>query len=111
MSVEYCHACGSRVDTDVVTVLGKYLMYLDCALTGCEWKAAAHTQRSQGVQRFLGGEEYYLSDGGYSRIVFGCSLQVFLTSNSLDSAREAWVRNKELIADVQREARRIYERG
>ncbi|MHC4371953.1 MAG: hypothetical protein ACYSW8_30445 [Planctomycetota bacterium] len=86
-------------------------MYLDCALTGCEWKTAAHTQRNQGTQRFLEGDEYYLSDGGCTWVVFSDEGHLFLTSDSLDSAREAWARSKELIADVQREARRIYARG
>ncbi len=39
----------------------------------------------------LGGVEWYLSDGGYSRVVMGReSRKIFLTSNSIESTRARW---------------------
>jgi hypothetical protein len=90
-------------------LLAYLVKMLDCALTGKTWREVGHSMRSQGIQRFIDGEEYYLSDGGYSRIVFGNSGSVFLTSNSLDEARVAWKRSPELVQDVQDECLRLRE--
>jgi len=48
-----------------------------------------HPERS--IMRFLDEKEWYLSDGGYSRISYSWNQHsIFLTSNSLDKPKERW---------------------
>lgn len=74
------------------------LIRLDMLLTGKPRADAVHTARSQ--QHRLSsplallndgfGGEYYLSDGGYSRLFVNDMPSLWLTSNSLPAAKAAW---------------------
>jgi len=88
------------------------VIYLDCALTGARFKDALRTWGAQGftdpIQFFTDRNIYYLSDGGYSRIVVNCSdekkpesVKVFLASGATAKVQEGWGRSKELIADLE----------
>lgn len=67
---------------------------LDTILTGkaetfC--RRPTTTQQLNPLSNYLGGAAYYLSDGGYSRIVIDLMAgTVFLTSNSLPTPKERW---------------------
>jgi len=61
---------------------------LDRALTG---KAHPNMRSDFSEPEDLIDTEIYLSDGGYSRVVFSMDTgRLFLTSNSRDEVREAW---------------------
>ena len=91
------------------------MAYLDSALTGKPWRDVCHTaQRWKDVSLIdyifnTGGllEAYYLSDGGYSRIVWYDHFDhnepgyLVLTTNSTPEVKEAWGRCSELIADIE----------
>ena len=79
------------------------LAFLDVALTGNSWREALHTALSQAMipEKFL-AHEYYLSDGGYSRIHLNPdTLHIFLSSNSLETPKKNWRYCRELISDVE----------
>lgn len=70
------------------------IIALDRLLTGKTDAEIEHTARNQPAffadpLNFL-FREYYLSDGGYSRIVLNDEAKLRLTSNSLDRAKERW---------------------
>jgi len=96
-----------------LTKFQERLAYLDAALTGKPWADVLHTARSQNVEPLdVLGREYYLSDGGYSRVVISDeTLRLFLTSNSLDRPRANWINCRELIADVERDVAAAVEGG
>ncbi|MHC4640106.1 MAG: hypothetical protein ACYS32_00575 [Planctomycetota bacterium] len=82
------------------------VIYLDCALTGKNYKDALHMWNNQKLHHnpieWLYEPEYYLSDGGYSRMGFSeMNRRLFLTSNSRKEVAESWKNCKELIADVE----------
>jgi hypothetical protein len=55
----------------------------------------------------LEGEEFYLPDGGYSRIVVsGLTGEARLTSNSRAEVKAAWDNCKEMVADLERDVAR-----
>lgn len=99
--------------------LREKVAYLDAALTSSSWSVVQHTQRSSELRNeeaalewAVGGREYYLSDGGYSRIVVSdMDGRLFLTSNSRPQVKEAWGRCRELIADVEAAAAAIRGNG
>jgi hypothetical protein len=88
-----------------LTQFQKRLARLDTFLTGRKWKDVEHNARNQRftVEKLLGvSAEYYLSDGGYSRIALDQSTgHIFLTSNSLEKPRRNWDHAKKLIADIE----------
>ena len=93
------------------------MLNLDCALTGKPAKAVADQIRNQAgnlsPEDWLesGAGEWYLSDGGYSRLGFNETTgHLFVTDNSLPRVKEAWGRCSELIADVETLLRAVYTR-
>jgi hypothetical protein len=77
------------------TELQFLLAKLDHALTGKRWKDCFHTARNQHVDfdsLTSGGDcAYYLSDGGYSRLVVSSQdYRLFLTSNSRKQVKDRW---------------------
>ena len=75
--------------------------FLDSALTGKDWATVCQTalnqQKSLTPVGFMTEGEYYLSDCGYSRIVYSWSLGIIrLTSNSRSEVYESWERCHEL---------------
>ena len=50
-------------------------------------RAASYTPA---MDEFFFGEEYYLSDGGHSRVIFLHTGELILTSNSLDKPKGRW---------------------
>jgi len=74
---------------------------LDMALTSKSRHEAEHTARTQGDFGLLGERIYYLSDGGYSRVVISDAewprVHLFVASESLGQVKKAWKRD-----DVQR---------
>ncbi len=96
--------------TDPLSFADKVQM-LDAFLTGKDSRTVAQTYRNAAnktpAQWADMRDAYYLSDGGYSRIV--CRLDdddvphLFLTSNSLDGPKARWRFALELVADVEAE--------
>jgi hypothetical protein len=81
------------------------MTFLDSALTGKLFKDCLHTFNNSSANApssFLGGEIYYLSDGGYSRIKWDQLNDngVILLSESRDEVKEALQRSKEMISDL-----------
>lgn len=70
------------------------LCILDTLLTGKDSREGRGDWDSIGVdsEEFsMGGREFYLSDGGYSRVCFGyADKTLFLTSNSRDEVEARW---------------------
>ena len=71
------------------------IIALDMVLTGKSRHVAEHTMRNQAHRAgdplaFIDGGEYYLSDGGYSRVVGNDEGALFLTSNSRQEVKDAW---------------------
>ena len=69
------------------------MIELDMALTGKDRRAAEHTakQPAADIGSFLTTQrEYYLSDGGYSRVVADFDGRIWPTSNSLARVKEEW---------------------
>lgn len=68
------------------------------ALTG---KAASRSDHM--IEQLLRGQEYYLPDGGYSRIVVSVYTgKAALTSNSRVPVIEEWKKNSGLVAELER---------
>ena len=65
------------------------MIQLDMALTGKARHVAEHTASGQGFDP-VEHRIYYLSDGGYSRVVVNDDCQLSLTSSSLDRVKQAW---------------------
>lgn len=85
------------------------LLDLDCSLTGVQYTRGLQTAEvsSCSDNDFLHGREYYLSDGGYSRVVYNpLSENLFLTSNSRDEVKIKWNECKPLRDKVLEEARK-----
>jgi len=76
------------------------ITYLDCALTGKPYKDCLHTFNNSSCktpEEFFWNKIYYLSDGGYSRLVFSdYDGEVLLSNDSLPKVKEAWSRCIEL---------------
>jgi hypothetical protein len=67
------------------------LLALDRALTGKEAPATSELRSVRLEDWEWIDRELYLSDGGYSRVVFSLDTgRLFLTSNSLDSTKARW---------------------
>lgn len=88
------------------------LVRMDCILTGRPEKDAMHMARNQAhffddPTTFLSSSrEYYLSDGGYSRLIFDELAEGFrLTSNSRDPVKQVWQAGT--VKDLAEEAARI----
>jgi hypothetical protein len=90
---------------------------LDAALTGASAADIWHslnfkpkTAKEWLEQAFACKREWYLSDGGYSRVCLNeVTGKLFLTSNSTDRVKEAWSRCAELISDVEVECQMAIE--
>jgi len=70
--------------------LGDYMVALDQLLTCRSYEECLRMFRSQedNIEDILFGKEYYLSDGGYSRIYFNpTDFSISLTQNSLEGVR------------------------
>lgn len=77
--------------------LADQLNFLGFALTRRE-----HVPVAYWMGKLLEGQEYYLPDGGYSRIVVSLiTNEARLTSNSLKGPKEAWGNCKELVGDLE----------
>ena len=58
------------------------------------------------LANLLDGQEFYLPDGGYSRIVVSTlDGSARLTNNSRAEVKQAWGRCQELVADLERQVR------
>jgi hypothetical protein len=71
----------------------RLMVELDCLLTGHSAEEVAqqmHHKPATPVEWFDRGREWYLSDGGYSRVWVDYEGHLFLGSNSLDRVKEAW---------------------
>ena len=93
------------------------MLNLDCALTGKPAQHVANQIHNQAgntsPDEWLekGGGEWYLSDGGYSRLGFNENTgHLFVTDNSLPGVKESWGRCSELVADVEELLRAVYAR-
>jgi hypothetical protein len=90
--------------------LRELLIQIDCIVTGRPAKDAEHTARNQvsyfeDTIKFLTSGEYYLSDGGYSRLMLDELAGDFrLSSNSRDQVKAVWHSGaaKELVAEASR---------
>ena len=101
------------------------LKELDRLLTGKSWQDVYHTSDT-GSRHFgdyaedcsvpkwlMSGEEYYLSDGGYSRVIwFGdwCDMyrgHLALTSNSRKEVQQEWERHTVTINEIESAIRSI----
>lgn len=84
------------------------ILALDRLLTGKTDAEVEHNARNQ-TGYFADpldclSREYYLSDGGYSRIVINDEAKVRLTSNSLDRVKERWTSKdaQKLVSEIER---------
>ena len=77
---------------DTKKLLRRYMIALDQLLTGkSEKECARMSNQVEDLEKYLSGSEYYLSDGGYSRVYLSIlEDQVFVTSNSLDKVKDNW---------------------
>ena len=80
------------------------ITYLDCALTSKPYSDCTHTFVCvpHSPEKLIGGDLYYLSDGGYSRLYWDMwqDRGILVASESLDKVKEAYGRCKELIEDL-----------
>lgn len=94
------------------------MLRLDAALTQtCDIEHVAHTVSAchfRTPEAWIDrGGEWYLSDGGYSRVVYGEDGKLFLTSNSTDKAKARWKNEptvQGLVTYVERLMREAYDR-
>ena len=93
-------------------IIGEKLIFLDCALTGKNFKTALHTWENSGkihpIDFITNDMIYYLSDGGYSRIYASCTddtdpstIKLCLDTVSSEKVKKAWKRCPELIQDIE----------
>lgn len=89
------------------------LLALDYKLTGKKAEAASQLRTIRLDEYEWIDRELYLSDGGYSRVVFNYDTgRLFLTSNSLDTTKARWESALEERRAVERIARKaIQESG
>ena len=73
-------------------LLRRYLIALDQLLTGnSEKECSRMSNQVEDLEKYLSGSEYYLSDGGYSRVYLSILEElVYVTSNSLDKVKTNW---------------------
>lgn len=89
--------------------IAELLRAFDWNLTGCSIKKSFLTWQSQTAATDKIAEwekvEYYLSDGGYSRLwVDPFDEEIFISSNSTDKVKNAWEVNpniKNLVAEFK----------
>jgi hypothetical protein len=74
-----------------MSTVAELMIRLDMALTGKSRHEAEHTAKGQELSPW-GERIYYLSDGGYSRIVVTEDYVLFVASESLNRVRTAWQR-------------------
>ncbi len=91
---------------------------LDAALTGNRWREVEQMARQQArlledPTHFAAmSDAYYLSDGGYSRLIWVWQEEperLGLSGVSRQEVKDAWPRCKGLIADVEDEIREAVE--
>jgi hypothetical protein len=83
-------------------------------LTGVSRAGAEQMMRSNArdTRRLVVGGAYYLSDGGYSRIVFfDGSRTVRLTWNSTDAVKARWAECPAEVQQVQAEVLKVFDSG
>ena len=66
------------------------LWVLDAVLTGKDPRSNMQSQKLLDVEKFVFGELYYLSDGGYSRVYVHELRKLCLASESRDEVKAAW---------------------
>jgi hypothetical protein len=89
-----------------MTDLNDTLFFLASALTGKTDREVFASIHERSVNSLVDGQEFYLPDGGYSRIVVSAfSGKAFLTDNSREAVKEAWGRCRELISDLEEQVR------
>jgi len=80
------------------------IIALDCALTGKSYIECLHTYNSvnHSVDKFLEGELYYLSDGGYSRIYWDiwneCGIRI--SGESRQEVKNAFLKEISLVISL-----------
>ena len=81
------------------------ITFLDCALTGKPYEDCLHTFSNSSCktpEEFYWNKIYYLSDGGYSRLVYGdYECKVLLSNDSTPKVKDAWKRCIELRSDLE----------
>lgn len=80
------------------------MVRLDCALTGnpaARVEQQMHHRPASVLEWWERGREWYLSDGGYSRVWLGEDGHLFLGGNSLDTVKAAWPNCTALIAPIE----------
>jgi hypothetical protein len=92
----------------------QWMMFrLDAALTGKPNQTVLNTIRNQefktALDWVLAHREWYLSDGGYSRLVADEEANIWVTSNSLERVKQNWALCDELIAEVRAEIKRAID--
>jgi hypothetical protein len=91
------------------------MQQLDMALTEKDerqtWNAI-HNQHAKTAEQWLeDGGEWYLSDGGLSRVCWSEEdLHLFCTSNSTDKVKQNWSRCREQITAIENELRETFKR-
>jgi len=82
----------SEINQNFLKIFKNYLISLDQLLTGRPRLECVRTSdQFTDLYQFMGGYEYYLSNGGYSRIFLDIySNQIFLSVHSLDYSKNRW---------------------
>lgn len=90
--------------TLTLTPLQTVMACLDGFLTGKDARKCSHTasQQPATVEAWALRPEWYLSDGGYSRIWLGEDGHIFVTSNSTDLVKKNWERAADYIDQIER---------
>ena len=93
-----------------LTTLQIKLALLDAALTGKPYMDVMHTAQIARITEDdllgVGGDManiYYLSDGGYSRVVFSIdadNIRATPSNVSLDRVKQQWILCKQLVEDI-----------
>lgn len=89
-----------------MTNLNDTLFFLVSALTGKSDREVSSSLHERNINSLLDGQEFYLPDGGYSRIVVSAFTgKAFLTDNSREPVKQAWQRCQELVSDLETHVR------
>jgi len=79
------------------------LILLDAALTDKPWNEVAHRayQKQWTTEKWI-DDIYYLSDGGYSRIVLDEETgKIFLASESLNRPKDLWPLMQKIVREIE----------
>lgn len=96
------------MNKETLAKLTSCLVALDRQLTGnTEQRALQMVSQLEDPYQYIWGAEYYLSDGGYSRVYLDMSRgRVLLTSNSLAKPKENW--ETPAVQNIVFELRRLF---